>query len=92
MATAFLSATAQILSPPVGKEFGMHSTFNPAFIANNDISKIFLRVEIKKDGDRIRGGDRKKVYHFNKDGRPKMIVDINQSRGDTSITVYEYVG
>jgi hypothetical protein len=83
---------AQILNAPLGKEFGMNPKFNPKFIANNQISKISQLVEIKKDGDRIRGGDRKQIFHFNKAGKPKMIVDIDQSRDDTSITVFEYVG
>ncbi len=87
---ASLSGFSQLVEPPVGMEFGLHTRFNPTFIKNNKISEIRCDVEIKKDGDRIRDAFRVDIYHFYENGDLKMIAHINQKLRDTSITFFEY--
>lgn len=80
----------QLVQPPVGMEFGLHTKFNSTFIRNNNISEIRCNVDVKKDGDRIRDSYRVEVYHFYENGDLKMISHINQKLRDTSITFFEY--
>lgn len=80
----------QLVQPPVGMEFGLHTKFNSTFIRNNKISEIRCEVDVKKDGDRIRDSYRVEVYHFYENGDLKMISYINQRLRDTSITFFEY--
>ncbi len=84
------SGFGQLVQPPVGMEFGLHTKFNSTFIRTNKISEIRCSVDVKKDGDRIRDSYRIDVYHFYENGDLKMISHINQKLRDTSITFFEY--
>ena len=90
--SVFQCASAQLINPPIGREFGLTQKYNPEFIANNHIEEITCDVDIKKDGERIRDLFQIVKYHFYPDGKVKMIALINQKLRDTSITFYEYVG
>lgn len=85
-------ASAQLINPPIGREFGLSQKYNSEYIASNHIEEITCDVDIKKDGERIRDLFQKVKYHFYPDGKVKMISLINQKLRDTSITFYEYVG
>lgn len=84
------SATAQLITPPRGNTFSFQPKFNPEVISKERIEKIYIKEEVKKDGDRIRQSDRSTLYRFDENGRTISVSVINHSLNDTAITFYEY--